>query len=168
MACRRPVGTQVEKVDALNYLAEAYYSSDPKRSIEISRQALSMAREGYYDEGIFYALNNLGSTFNGIGQQDSAYYYFERALALAIEMEDQYARSLVENNFGSYYLFRGNYPLALKYFQSSILNTDNSWGKLNLVDTYNNIGLIHEEHGQSGKSDLLLSRSRRDRFSKRR
>lgn len=144
--------TLPEKTDELNYLAEYYHDVDPMKAIEISRQALGIADSINYQEGIFYAYNNLGTAFDGIGQEDSSYHYFDRALVLGVELEDEYALSVVKNNFGLYYLFRGNYQLALKYFQESVGNLEDPGYYLDLMVTYNNIGVIHEEQGNIEKA----------------
>lgn len=144
--------TLPEKVDAFNYIAEEYHVIDPKEAIDNSRKALSIATRIEYDEGIFYAYNNLGTAYDGIGQEDSALLYFEKALALGTEMEDEYALSVVKNNFGLYYLFRGNYELAMRFFQESLVSIDEPGHYLDPVVTYNNIGVIHQEQGNIDKA----------------
>lgn len=144
--------TLPEKVDAFNYIAEEYHVLDPKEAIELSQKALSLATRIDYDEGIFYAYNNLGTAYDGIGQEDSALFYFEKAMALGTEMEDEYALSVVKNNFGLYYLFRGNYKLAMQFFQQSLVSIDEPGHYLDPVVTYNNIGVIHQEQGNIDKA----------------
>lgn len=144
--------TLPEKVDAFNYIAEEYHVIDPKEAIELSQKALSLATRIDYDEGIFYAYNNLGTAYDGIGQEDSALFYFEKAMALGTEMEDEYALSVVKNNFGLYYLFRGNYKLAMQFFQQSLVSIDEPGHYLDPVVTYNNIGVIHQEQGNIDKA----------------
>lgn len=144
--------TLAGKADEFNYLAELYHEIDPQKAIEISQRALSLANRIPYPEGVFYAYNNLGTAYDGIGQGDSAYHYFDKAQVLGVELGDEYAMSVVKNNFGLYYLFRGNYPLALKYFQESLVSIENPGIYMDPVATYNNIGVIHQELGNLDKA----------------
>lgn len=144
--------TLAGKADEFNYLAELYHEIDPQKAIEISQRALSLAKRIPYPEGVFYAYNNLGTAYDGIGQGDSAYHYFDKAQVLGVELGDEYAMSVVKNNFGLYYLFRGNYPLALKYFQESLVSIENPGIYMDPVATYNNIGVIHQELGNLDKA----------------
>ncbi|PHN03427.1 hypothetical protein CRP01_27475 [Flavilitoribacter nigricans DSM 23189 = NBRC 102662] len=144
--------TIAEQVDESNYLAEQYQDIEPREAIEISRTALSLATRINYTEGIFYALNNLGTAYDGIGQGDSAYFFFVKAQELGVELGDEYAMSVVKNNFGLYYLFQGNYPLALKYFQESLVSINEPGYYMDPVVTYNNIGVIHQEQGNLDKA----------------
>lgn len=140
------------RVDEFNYLAEEYQDVDLSKAISISRRALELATKIEYEEGIFYAYNNLGTAYDGIGKGDSAFTYFGKALALGVNLEDEYAMSVVNNNFGLYYLFQGNYPLALNYFQASLVSIDKPGQYMDPVVTYNNIGVIHEEQGNIDKA----------------
>lgn len=145
-------GSLPEKVDEFNYIAEEYHVIDPQKAIDVSQRALAMATRLKYQEGIFYAYNNLGTAYDGIGQEDSALYYFDRALKLGNDLGDEYAISVVKNNFGLYYLFRGNYPLAMQFFQESLVSIDEPGRYLDPVVTYNNIGVIHQEQGNLDKA----------------
>ena len=141
-----------EQVDLFNYLAETYKEIDPNEAIEISYRALKIAGKVDYQEGIFYAYNNLATAYEHIGKGDSSLLYLNQALPLGVELDDEYALSVINNNFGLYYLFRGNYPLGLKYFQKSLEGMDDPGYFLDPIVIYNNIGVIHEEQGNYEKA----------------
>lgn len=141
-----------KKVDIFNYLAEEYKDIDPNEAIELSHSALKIANKIDYQIGICYAYNILGTVYDDLGTNDSAYYYFEQAMTLAIREGNQYALSVVKNNFALYYLYAGNYTLALKYFQESLEEIEAPDYFVDLKITYNNIGVIHEEQGNLEKA----------------
>lgn len=141
-----------EKVDLFNYLAEEYTDVDLQKSIELSRRALKIAEKINYRTGIFYSFANLGTAYDDLGQTDSSYFYLDQAHVLAVDLEDDYALSLIKNNFGLYYLFQGNYTLALKYFQESLEGLGDPGYYIDPVVTYNNIGVIHEQQGNIEKA----------------
>lgn len=141
-----------EQVNLFNFLAEEYKDIDLNEAIELSRRALKVANKIDYQLGICYAYNVIGTVYDDLGVIDSAYYYFDRAMTIAVQEEDQYALSVVKNNFGIHYLFAGNYTLALKYFQETLEEIETPSYFVDLKITYNNIGVIHEEQGNIEKA----------------
>ena len=90
------------RVDLLLEISTAYQEYDYPKSIASGYDALALARSIDYKEGIFYAYNNLGVAFNGIGPIDSAHYYHQASMDLAIELNDPHCLAMANSNLGIY------------------------------------------------------------------
>ena len=65
------------------------------------RKALDLSQDVVYSTGIAKAYNNLGTSFYFDGYIDSAQYYYSRAYAIYLEMDDPQLLSDVLNNLGT-------------------------------------------------------------------
>lgn len=135
------------RVDLLLDIGTAYQEYDYPRSLASGYDALALARDIDYEEGIFYAYNLLGVGYNGIGPIDSAHYYHQMGLSLAKELQDPGCLAISKNNLGIYYLNQGNYVLALQYLQEALNHDQDLVDYIDPTALYANIGIIHEELG---------------------
>lgn len=135
------------RVDLLLEISTAYQEYDYPRSIASGYDALALAQEIDYEEGIFYAYNTLGIAYNGIGPIDSAHYYHRKGLELAQKLDDPSCLAISKNNLGIYYLNQGNYVLGLQYFQEALEHDQLLGEYVDPTSLYANIGIIHEELG---------------------
>ncbi len=135
------------RVDLLLEIGTAYQEYDYPRSLASGYDALALARNIDYEEGVFYAYNLLGVGYNGIGPIDSAHHYHQMGLSLAKELQDPGCLAISKNNLGIYYLNQGNYVLALQYLQEALEHDQDLGDYVDPTSLYANIGIIHEELG---------------------
>ncbi len=136
-----------EKVDLLLDIGTAYQEYDYPRSLASGYDALALAKEIDYREGVFYAYDLLGVGYNGIGPIDSAHHYHQLGLSLANELQDPGCLAISKNNLGIYFLNQGNYALGLQYFQEALEHDEDLGDYVDPTSLYANIGIIHEELG---------------------
>lgn len=142
----KAIDTQM-RVDILLDISTAYQEYDYPKSIASGYDALTLAQGIDYQKGIFYAYNNLGVAYNAIGPIDSAQYYHQTSLQLAIALNDPACLVMAKSNLGVYFLNHGNYVLALQYFQEALEHDQLLGDYLDPSSLYANIGIIHEELG---------------------
>ena len=148
----KQVTSEKERVDTYNFISEAYQEVSYSKAVEVAKTALNLANALDYREGIWHAYNNLGVSYDFLGVNDSAFYYYRQGVELAIKLDDSFMLATSKNNFGIYYVFRGNYPMALEYLQEA-LELDALHGEyMDPVVTLANIGVIHEEMGNEEKA----------------
>lgn len=74
---------------------------------------------------------------------DSCTYYFERAMATAVQFQYEYGTAVASVNLGDYHNFYGNYPEALGHYMKG-LGIFERLGKASQVATcHNNLGLLY-------------------------
>ena len=136
-----------DRVDELNVWSSSYEKIDFSLSKKLAQRALAIAQGIDYELGIFDSYNNLGLAYDYLGETDTAIYYYDEALKLAIEFDDPDCKATAKNNLGVYYLFKGNYPLALQYLQEAMIDNEEAGYEVDHVYILNNIGVIHEAMG---------------------
>lgn len=151
-AAYKHVKKERDRVDLLNELGEAYHEKDLEQGLIWTYRALNMAGRIDYPEGVFIACRALGVAYDLLGKIDSSYYYYRACVELAVGLEDTWYLADAKNNFGLYYLFQGNYPLALQYLQEALSIDQSQSDFIDPVITLNNIGVIHEEMGNLNKA----------------
>jgi CHAT domain-containing protein/tetratricopeptide (TPR) repeat protein len=125
-----PTALQVTEEELLNNLAIVYSRQGQySKAMELFQQALNLieSREDPRFKGMVLAKGNnrlKGQLFNNMGliQQSLGAYWpaialQNQALAIAVELEDDYGVATIYNNLGSVYDNLGQYPRALELYQ---------------------------------------------------
>lgn len=102
----------------MNDLCHEIKYSDSKRSVEIARQALTLAKKDS-KEDVLLAYNLMGLMFTAADQNDSALFYLNETLAFAKEAKDTAFMSKAYNNLGVVYFNTGQYEEGLIDLQKS-------------------------------------------------
>lgn len=97
--------------------------------------------------GQVYALRNIGRTYAEIEPYffDTAFVYYEQALALAKRIKHTTAQSSILNDMGEAYKRQGNYSLAIENIVQSIHLSSRQSGIL--LPKYSNLGEIYMKTG---------------------
>lgn len=102
------------------------------------------------NKNVIITYNNIGNAFLMKSENDSAFYYYNKGLNLAKEINDSLQMAYLTQCIGIVYREIGNYNKAMSYLKNSnkYFNRDNDKSKLNL-----NIGKTYFE---LGKADSAL------------
>ncbi len=135
-------------LETLEALAWTYHLMGQSRhTLELSEQALDLAREigARWHEG--NALNNLGLAWLGLGETDRAIEYFKQYLATSREIGNRHDEGNALGNLGSAYFALGEPQRAIEYNEQKLaivreignrLGESNGLG--NLGNAYNLLG----------------------------
>ncbi len=131
------------KVDLLNDLALIEINNDPEVAREYADQAAALARKNNYQNGLGFALYNLGNVNyyldeyeDGLARMDSSKMIFEKE-------NNSKGLGYSYNTTGEIYTIMGNYRDALKALFESLKYFTSIEDNVGMARVNNNIGLIH-------------------------
>lgn len=142
--------TDSARVEALNDLFKEHLRSDPERAREYAEEALSIAQEANYANGIYKITNNLGILFSNQGDYETALSYHHRNLKFTRESGDigRTANCLV--NIGGVKFMQGDYDAALEDFKEAYPHYLAAQDTGKAMHVLNNVGLIYQDQGRLG------------------
>ena len=107
-------------IDMVNALANEmrFYKSDSL--LRLSKQALNLSRIAAYPVGENEALLNLGDYYSDKGLHKEGIAYYEKALALAKTIDNEYLMLNSQNNIAGEYNYKGDYAKALMNYLEGI------------------------------------------------
>jgi serine phosphatase RsbU (regulator of sigma subunit) len=127
------IESPIEKVDALNELANEIRNSNTKRSIALSKQAHDLAQEINYSDGIATALSNEAFCYVQITDYDLALEKLFVALPIFEANNNQKGIAQVHYNFCLVYIRFSDYSMALdsifkalNYYEKTSLKIETS------------------------------------------
>ncbi len=133
------------KVKSLLILSKDLFGTDPKRSIQISQEALETSRELDFNPGKALALKNIG-----IGHYISADYYealkyWGLAKEVYSEIGNQVGVSNMLSNMGAVYFNEGDHTKALDHYLQSLKIAEEVKDTVRIATALQNIGAVHSE-----------------------
>ena len=112
-------------------------------------------------------LNNIGSSYNAIGEKQKALDYYNQSLPLARAVGDKAGEAATLNNIGQVYSDLGEKQKTLDYLNQSLPLRRATGDKAGEAATLNNIGQVYSDLGEKQKAlefynqSLPLSRATR-------
>jgi signal transduction histidine kinase len=139
--------TRTEKIltDALNNVY-----SDPIDSKQKIENNLSLILKDNYLLSKSY--NHIGIAYDVLGDNDSAIYYYNIALEIAIKSGLTGMEASTKNNLGLIYWNIGSYDKAIGYYESSLELFKKLNKTVGIASALNNLGLIYQKIDQNEKS----------------
>ena len=116
----------------------------------------ALEKFGEYNLSTADDYNNIGDVFDGLGESDSASWYFEKALHIRLKILPPNHPALTGsyNNLGHIYELKGDFEVALRYFQKALAIDNEVFGNENpkKAISYTNIGTIYSKWGKYDKA----------------
>ncbi|MEZ4831933.1 MAG: BTAD domain-containing putative transcriptional regulator [Caldilineaceae bacterium] len=137
----------------------AYYSGDLPRTIELTQQSLALDEASGDQDGIAFALNFLGIAHKSLGEYELATDYFNRAVAIYLEMGDDLGRAMSLNNLGNLAQAQGDYVAAHEHYMTCsrlFREQDHIHGA---ATTLGNAGRLSRKLGNLAEAEALLRES---------
>lgn len=131
------------RVDLLNELAFAYYSSDPDKGLEYSREALALATILNNLSGLAKGFNNKSTNHWAKGEDSLALVAGERALEIHREAGNKLGAAKALNNLALNYYSLSDLRKALEYHYAALSlfrELDHSTG---IAHSYSNAGVVY-------------------------
>ncbi len=140
------------KVKALNNLAWEFKDTNPDTALSFSRQALQLAQNIGWQEGIANAHHSIGGRLKDKGDYASALTHYYKALAIWNRLDDQRAKNTTLANLGNVYLDQGNYSKALESYFKSLKFKRKLNDQRGIAITLGNIGVVYKKKAQYSKA----------------
>jgi len=131
------------KVNLLNKLTYKLYSSNKKKALSYSLEAVDIAQKLYFTRGLTSSYRLTGICYAYQANYPLAVEYYEKAIELSLQTNNQKELGLALNGMGNYYRNQGEFKLAQNHYNKAIeaFNAINYKEGCSLC--YNNIGLIY-------------------------
>jgi len=141
------LGRRDEALDDLNRSLAIWHEIDQTGAAIRSRSALSGIAGARSAEAS--ALDNLGRTYTDMGQGRKAINYFEQALMLWREENEQNGEALTLNNEGRAYADLGEKEKALDTYRRALMLWRGAGNRQGEGSTLNNFGRLYRDLGQN-------------------
>lgn len=151
---KKAVRTAPRSDDSHFCLGRAYLQSgELTLALQEMRQAEQLASD---KESLMYIYNLLGIILDKMGDQEQALQQYNRYLSLARERGEKNDEAAALNNIALIYKSKGQYDVALQYFEQSNNLRSNEDEK---AVTYNNIAMVYADKGEYGKAIEYLKKA---------
>ncbi len=130
--------------------------ADYGRALQVFQQALRVGTDDPHE--LSYLLNNLGIAYGQQGLAGLGYEHFQRALRIAEEVGDDYARMRVLNNLGKAYQ-SGDDKLAQEYFFRALRLAESVGDRSAAIGHWHNLGSTWERQGKLTKATEAYDKS---------
>ena len=134
-------------VDSLINYGIRERNRDARIAYHVAREALALAQEIGYIDGLARAHNLAGIKYLDFGEYELAMTHYLTALEIETELENETAMAMLLSNIGLIHLEQKNYTKATEYLFESIQRRENLGQYNENYLTYNNLGVIHRHRG---------------------
>src|SRR5690606_30191956 len=134
--------TDEEKIVLYQDLSKRYTNLNTQKSLDFAKTGLSLAvqTENKKMEAMF--CQNLSSTYILRSVYDSASFYLDKALPIALKLKDATLEAALYRLHGSLYVYQDKYDLAMDYYKKSATIFENMDDAYELCQTYSGIGTV--------------------------
>lgn len=122
--------------------ARSLFSENPKKSLSTAFQANKLANASENQRLIAFSLNTIGSAYNYVGNNDSAIYYHQQALAIQESIHDDLGTGRSLTNIGIAYTSNGLNDKAIKCFLDAEQKFIKVKFDIGLSKLYNSMGSL--------------------------
>lgn len=130
-------------VNGLIDSAKQYFGSDPARTINLSEQAVRLARDIAFSKGEAYALKNIGIAYYFQGKYLEALDYYGQSVAIFKLLGDNVGMANLYSNIGVVYYDQAVEDKALENYLESLKYSDAAGDKYRTLIALNNIGGLY-------------------------
>ncbi len=147
------IGYTKGKAESLSLIAQIYAINGKKdSSILTYKKSLNLFIDTRNEFEVGSVLNRIGNAFKDIDNNDSAEYYYGKALKLRQKINDKKGVAGTISNLGILYSARGIYAKALEYNFLSLSISEEIGDRTTQSTTLNNIGVVFWNQGDYTKA----------------
>lgn len=140
------------KVNILNELSDAFYSTDIEKTLFFASKADSLSDNLNYKKGKAESLYLLGKYYYMKSFYPIALEYYQQLLEIYDDLNDEKSKATILNSIGIIHYLQSDYTQAYSYFEKSLEIQIKKNNKSGISGCYNNIGITFEEQGEHEKA----------------
>jgi signal transduction histidine kinase/Tfp pilus assembly protein PilF len=107
-------------INGLHKIAQEFVYLYPDSLLPLLKSTENLSRKINYKEGMVEMLTWKGEVFGSLRNYDSAIYFLDNALKIALQLPDKDRVSSLLNRLGSVYINKGDYAVAFEKFYESL------------------------------------------------
>ncbi len=139
--------------------AYSFEAKNPKKALEIYKEAFQISQEIQYPMGAFKATMYSGIVHSDLSNYDSALYYYEKALPLSDKANDLRSKGVNYINMGNVYQFKGELDQAPDYYLKAIKYLEIIKDSNAIANTLVNLSSLFESLEQTDKQIEYLEQA---------
>ncbi len=147
------------KVDALNKLSLRFINSDPEKTSQYVRTALSLAEKQSYPEGRADSYNIIGLFHDLQGNYPQALNHYLKSLEIYKVAKDKKGQANALLNIGVLYQQQGDIDKAITFYQEAMLIQQSLKNSLEVAKCLHNIGNAHSIKAEYEKGLTYLNKA---------
>ena len=148
-----PIPKEIKgKVDELNREAWKIHIAQPNKGLELSSEAKRLSEEFYYQEGLAYALRNMGVCHRYLSNLEKALSLSFNAHEIFQAIKDKSGEAQAIVSIGAIYYYMGDYDRSTEFLLKGLRLSEESGNKDALAYAYNgvgyNYGVVFSDYGK--------------------
>ena len=156
----KPTSAEItRKIDALNKQAWEVHITEPNQGLEFSSEAKNLSEEYSYQQGMAYALRNMGVSHRYLSNLETALSLSVQALDMFVQMGDKRGEAQAYVSIGAIYYYMGDYERSLDYFLKGLSLNEELGNKEAQAYALNGAGYIYSTLGDNKKGIEFLQRA---------
>ena len=141
-----------------NMVSICIYQGDAKAALKLANECIAIYTAQAYKPGLMAGFCNRGSGFAYLKQYDNAIRDFNKALNMAIELNDRYYEIMVSSNLGQTYWFMKKPEIAMKYLENALEMNDEADDAYTIDKTLSTMAEIFTSRKEYVKSIEILQK----------
>jgi signal transduction histidine kinase/Tfp pilus assembly protein PilF len=142
-----------EEITELINKAEGLLKSNPKNTLELSDEIISLSMSINYYKGEAEGYNLKGMSYDFLKNFDSSAYYYKKSMKSYENLKNTKEKAKILNNLGILYSKNKNYNESEEYFLKTLELRKNIGDIDEIIKTYNNLAILYLK---TDKYDLAL------------
>ncbi|MCB2219896.1 MAG: tetratricopeptide repeat protein [Bacteroidetes bacterium] len=133
-------------VKGYNILGISNYNLDkPYEALTFFETGLDISQKAAYQKGIGTLSNNIGLTYDYLGNYNLAAHYYYEALKSDQSVQNEEGVAAVYLNLGNIFYYMGNFDKALEYMTNSLNIYQKLEDQTGILNCYTNIGITYSK-----------------------
>jgi len=141
----RDLGLDTTRVNTLNAIASAVYSTEPDKAISYGTEAKELAELISFPAGEALAYKNIGLGHYFHSDYAEAARYWESSLEIYEELENEQLIANLQSNLGAIYHSIGENVEAIEYYLKALKFAEKGTDSTRLATLFINIGVVYSE-----------------------
>jgi len=149
----------IQKIESLNKEAWLIHDTEPKTGLKLSNKARELSEEYNYQQGLAYAIRNMGVSHRYLSNLEEALSLSLQAMTLFTELKDKNGEAQALVSIGAIYYYMGDYDQGLDYFLKGLHEGEKIHHKESMAYAYNGAGYIYGIQGDIEKGLSFLKKA---------
>ena len=131
------------KINKMLQECKALFISNPDKVLDLSLQVKRLSEQANFQQGVAYALKNMGVANYYKNNYPEAIQYYKQSLEVFRSLNDNVGISNLLSNIGVIYYTKGDNTQALEFYLQSLQHAELAEDKVRILTALNNVGGVY-------------------------